>query len=285
MYVFGLILATVRGVLILCLVALHGAAVALLPEQSWRARAKVIQSFGRTLTWALGIKIHREGEPSRESAILVSTHRSYADIPVLAGINPVVFLAKAELAGWPVIGWAARKARTVFVDRHDPESRERSRLTLRERLAEGLSVLVFSEGTTSERGTLLPLKPGMFHEAASANLPIQVVYLEFGEDADSWVSGSVGEHFYVRFSRWRTYVKVVYRERLIRAQEGEDMPGKRMCAEATAWLESEITREVGEVREGNELYLEEQRQRALQRQQSHQQSRGEDPRHDSDSAS
>ena len=249
----GWTLATARALLIVCLVAFHGAVIGLLPETSSKSRAWVIQSFGRTITWALGIQITLTGTPSEARAILISNHRSYADIPVLAGLCPVVFLAKAELAGWPVIGWAARKARTVFVDRHDQESRERSRNTLRERLSEGFSVLVFCEGTTSARGTLLPLKSGMFHEAAAGNLPIQVVYLEYTEDDDSWANDdTIAQHFYARFCRSRTHIKIVYRQGLMRAHADEPQPGLRMHDEATAWLHAQIRQEVGELRERSE---------------------------------
>ena len=245
----GWTLATIRAVLIVFLVASHGGMIALLPETSSKLRAYVIQSFGRTITWALGVRVTTFGAPSIERAIIIANHRSYSDIPVLAGLCPVVFLAKAELAGWPVIGWAARKARTVFVDRHDPKSREHSRKTLRDRLSEGLSVLVFSEGTTSARGTLLPLKPGMFHEAALAQLPIQVVYLEYSEDDDSWINDdTIADHFYARFSRWNTHIKVVYRKELMHASIDEVRPGQRMCEEATAWLHAQIKRDFGDIR-------------------------------------
>ena len=245
----GWALATTRALLVVCLIASHGVMVGILPETSSRLRAWVIQSFGRTITWALGVQITLSGTPSEERAILISNHRSYVDIPVLAGLCPVVFLAKAEVAGWPIIGMAARKARTVFVDRHDQESRERSRRTLRARLAEGFSILVFCEGTTSARGTLLPLKSGMFHEAAAGDLPIQVVYLEYAEDDDSWVSDdTIAQHFYSRFCRWRTHINVVYRRGLLRARAGESQPGLRMHDEATAWLHEQIREEVGELR-------------------------------------
>ena len=244
----GLFLAMIRMLLIIGLVATHGALIGLLPEKRRSARAWVMQSFGRTLTWTLGIRITLVGQPSEERAILISNHRSYADIPVLAGITPVVFLAKAELAGWPVIGWAARKARTVFVDRHNPESRERSRKELGSRLEEGLSVLVFSEGTTTARGRLDPLKPGMFHEAVEAGLPLQLVYLEFSEDEDSWIGdANVAGHFFSRFSRWRSDVKVCFRDDLLNLNQ-DDMTGTELCQLATAWFHEQIQLEIGEIR-------------------------------------
>lgn len=247
--IFGFLLAASRMTIVVMLIAFHGLLIALLPEQSHKARAKVIRSWGWSITKTLGIRIVLRGQPSSEHAILIATHKSYADIPVLAGLKPVVFLAKAELATWPIMGWTARKARTVFVDRNSPESRERSRHTLRQRISEGLSVLVFSEGTTSSRGVLKPLKAGMFHEAAAADLPIQLVYVEFAEDEDSWVDEmSVATHFFARFSRWRTEVLIDYRSELLRGDREEAEPGRRMCEEATQWFQEQIRREVGELR-------------------------------------
>lgn len=249
MKLLGKILAVFRLIIILCLVPLHGFLVSILPNKSHRLRALVIQSFGKTLTWTLGVKITRVGQPSSQHAILISNHRSYADIPILAGLSPVVFLAKVDVANWPLLGWAARKARTVFVDRNDPNSRGKSRVELRTRLEEGLSVLVFSEGTTTARGTLNPLKPGMFHEAAAADLPIQLVYIEFEEDEDSWIGDeSVSQHFFTRFNRWHTSVKVVYKDGLMYGNSHNKNPGLSLCESATKWFHEQIIREVGELR-------------------------------------
>ena len=249
MFIFGKLLALTRLVLILFLVSLHGFLVAILPQNSHALRARIIQSFGRTLTWALGIKVHRKGQGASQRAILISNHRSYADIPVLCGLNPVVFLAKAEVANWPVLGWAARKARTVFVDRNDPQSREKSRRALRTRLEEGFSVLVFSEGTTTARGTLKPLKPGMFHEASTAQLPIQLVYIEFSQEEDSWIGDEpVSKHFFERFSQWRTHVTVEFNDTLLTADLHQENPGLHLCEQATTWLHERIIEEVGELK-------------------------------------
>lgn len=253
---FGKLLACFRLILVIGLIAFHGLWVALLPETKHRARAQAIKSFGRSLTWALGICIKQVGQPDAQAGILISNHRSYADIPVLSGISPVVFLAKAELQAWPVIGFAARKARTVFVDRQDPKSRENSRRLLKERLAEGFSVLVFSEGTTTARGTLAPLKPGMFHEAVEADLPIQLVYIEFAEDEDSWVDDHpVSHHFFDRFSRRRTEVKVLYRSGLMYPPQQEDKThaGHALCEQAKQWFHEQIRNEIGELREGSKV--------------------------------
>ena len=247
--ILGKSLALIRMIMVIFLVTLHGILVALVPEKKHKLRANVIHSFGKTLTWTLGIKINQRGQAPKQNAILIANHRSYADIPVLCGISPVVFLAKSEVDSWPIIGFAARKARTVFVDRKDPQSREKSRSLLRNRLEDGFSVLVFSEGTTTERGTLAPLKPGMFHEAAAAQLPIQLVYIEFAKDEDPWVGDTaLSSHFFNRFSRWHTFVTVLFHDQLIFADQNQESPGHNLCRFATEWLHEQIINEVGELR-------------------------------------
>ena len=217
----------------------HASLLVLCPDKMRGFRLKVLKSWGWSLYTIVGISVHVEGHPAKEGVILISNHRSYMDIPILMGLSPCVFLAKAELQNWPVIGWAATVARTVFVDRNNLESRTKSRETLRERLSEGLSVLIFAEGTTIQRGDLRPLKPGMFHEAAEAQLPIQLVCIEVEKDEDAWTDNArVGQHFFSRFGYWRTYVFVRFQSGLIRGGEGE---GAHMCTQAEEWLRTQIT--------------------------------------------
>ena len=236
--------AYLRAALMIISTLWHATLLALTPTRAHALRYRVMGSWGRSLTWLMGIDLTVDGAPTPRGALLISNHRSYADIPILMGLKPCVFLAKAELRAWPVIGWGAAAARTVFVDRASPESRQASRDALRERLAEGLSVLVFAEGTTVAQGELLPLKPGMFHEAAQADLPIQLVSLRFEDPASVWVGDeSVGLNFARVFGApflggARVRVRVTYRPDLL---QGAD--GLALCAEAQGWLEGEVRRE------------------------------------------
>jgi 1-acyl-sn-glycerol-3-phosphate acyltransferase len=217
----------------------HAALLSLTPTRAHSFRYRVMGAWGRTLTWIMGLELSVEGAPAEGGALLICNHRSYADIPILMGLKPCVFLAKAELRSWPVIGWGAQAARTVFVDRGSPESRQASRDALRARLAEGLSVLVFAEGTTVAQGQLLPLKPGMFHEAAQADLPIQLVSLAFEDPASVWVGDDpVAQNFARVFGGGRVRVRVNYRPALLQGTDGAEL-----CAEAQRWLEGEVRRE------------------------------------------
>ena len=232
-------IAYLKLLLIIASTFIHAGLIALLFGRLQGLKDALLKSWGRTLSWVLGVKVTHEGVKSRarEGAIVIANHTSYADIPVLMAHMPSVFLAKAEVSKWPVIGWAGRVVGTVFVDRSSPESREASRELLKRRVAEGARVLVFAEGTTTPRGEVHPLKPGMFHEAASAGLPIQLVSLEFAEDSDAWVGDDpLWPHFVRTFGRLRTRAHLHVHAEVLR---GED--GHQLREEAERWLKEQAT--------------------------------------------
>ncbi|HZN53706.1 MAG TPA: lysophospholipid acyltransferase family protein, partial [Candidatus Polarisedimenticolaceae bacterium] len=80
--------------------------------------ATACRAWGRTLCAILSIRRVVEGRLPSEGVFLVAAnHLSYVDILVLGSLYPSVFLAKREIASWPVFGWIARGAGTLFVDR------------------------------------------------------------------------------------------------------------------------------------------------------------------------
>ena len=211
-----------------------------LTHRSWvGVRASLLKAWGRGLTWLMGIHVTLEGAPPAEGVIMIANHTSYADIPILMGLRPCSFLAKAEVARWPLIGWGARLAGTVFVDRSSPESRLASRTTLKERVEEGAAILVFSEGTTTPRGEVHALKPGMFYEAESAQVAIQLVSLEYQDDEAAWVGDEpLWPNFVQVYGRLgATHVRVRYRPELLSGAGGDEM-----TATAERWLKSEAER-------------------------------------------
>ena len=103
----------------------------------------------------MGIKVVvREGVQPREAGILMANHRSYVDVMFFRSATPQIYLSKIEVKNWPLIGWGAKALDVVFVDRSSKESRSASRAELAERIRNGLSPVVFPEGTTVDRGLL-----------------------------------------------------------------------------------------------------------------------------------
>ena len=105
--------------------------------------------------------------------LVVANHRSPIDILVLVKYFGGVVLSRADLAQWPVLGLAARRAETIFVDRQDTLSGITAIRTIRERLQQGRTVIVFPEGSTSLGDEVRPFLGGAF--AAARGLPVEII--------------------------------------------------------------------------------------------------------------
>jgi 1-acyl-sn-glycerol-3-phosphate acyltransferase len=106
--------------------------------------------------------------------IYVSNHTSFLDIPGLMMLLPgqVRPLAKKELLKIPIFGWIASSA-AIIVDRSSPESRKKSIDRLKAFLKDGISILIFAEGTQNRSKNLLqPFKDGAFRIAVDTQQPI-----------------------------------------------------------------------------------------------------------------
>ncbi|WP_372972341.1 lysophospholipid acyltransferase family protein [Marinobacter sp.] len=131
----------------------------------------------------LGIRITERGSPPEGPVLLLSNHISWTDIPVLGGLMEIRFLSKAEVADWPLVGWLARQAGTLFIRRGSGEAAQR-REDITRTLQAGQSVLVFPEGTTSSGLTVLPFFPRLIGAATAAEVPVvpvSIAYLREGE--------------------------------------------------------------------------------------------------------
>lgn len=118
-------------------------------------------------------------EPGK-SYIYMANHQSNFDIPVLLGYLPVQFrwLAKAELFKIPVFGRAMLGAGYVKIDRFNQESAFKSIEEAAQRMKDGVSVMIFPEGTRSRDGNIRPFKKGGFVMAVDSGVPIVPVILK-----------------------------------------------------------------------------------------------------------
>ena len=129
-------------------------------------------------TRCLGFRLQVEGEPADATVLYVSNHISWSDIPILGGRVPLRFLSKAEVGTWPVIGWLARQAGTLFIVRGGGRAGA-ARADIASALAAGQSVLVFPEGTTTSGLTVLPFHSRLLHAAADAGVDIQPISIAY----------------------------------------------------------------------------------------------------------
>jgi 1-acyl-sn-glycerol-3-phosphate acyltransferase len=113
----------------------------------------------------LGLAVRRIGTPeSGPSILFVSNHVSYIDITVLGSLIKGSFIAKAEVARWPLFGWLAKLQRSVFIDRRI-RSTATQRAAVAARLAAGGALILFAEGTSGDGNRVLPFKTALFAAA------------------------------------------------------------------------------------------------------------------------
>lgn len=142
-----------------------------------------ICTWARILLWFCGVGTEASGKenlPSDGSFLLMSTHNSHFDIPVLLKEVPRQFriVAKKVLFKIPVFGWIMSAAGYVCVDRRDREQAFASLDRAAEIVKNGMPLLIFPEGTRSPDGSLGPFKKGGFVLATKADVPIIPVVVE-----------------------------------------------------------------------------------------------------------
>lgn len=141
------------------------------------SRARVPgQIFFRYFKRLAGITVRQEGAPldARDVGgyLIASNHVSYFDVAALGPAHPMAFVAKSEVAGWPVIGWLAGLAGTIFVNRKSRIASARDKRVIRARLDRGEAIVLFPEGTSSDGQRVLPFKSalmGAVDEAGDAD--------------------------------------------------------------------------------------------------------------------
>jgi 1-acyl-sn-glycerol-3-phosphate acyltransferase len=122
----------------------------------------IARNYYRLLCFLLGLRVRIVGEPAQKGAVLyVSNHVSWADIVVIGSIRPVAFVAKKEVAKWPLVGITAKIQRTVFVDRTRRHRTADAVDEIVQRLADGTSVVLFAEGTSSDGNRVLPFRSAL----------------------------------------------------------------------------------------------------------------------------
>lgn len=135
--------------------------------------------------------------------VVLSTHQSaWETIYLYYAVSPVCPILKKELLNIPFWGWAMRLQKPIAIDRSKPREAGRSLLTQgRQRLRDGLSVVIFPEGTRSAAGELKPFSRGGAKLAVTANTPVLPVIHNAG---DCWPAHTILKRpgtIHVRFGK------------------------------------------------------------------------------------
>ncbi len=176
-------IATLRALLMLALLVL--VSLLLIPVQllanrfGWRINRWLPVVWHTVARRVLGLRIRVVGSPAPLRPLLMTAnHVSWIDIVALGSLAPVSFIAKAEVAGWPIFGTLARLQRTVFVDRTRRGDTGRVAEEIAGRMTAGDAMILFAEGTSSNGNEVLPFRSALVGAAArlaaSAGGPVHV---------------------------------------------------------------------------------------------------------------
>ena len=205
----------------------------------WRIRGErsdhfAIRTWSAGLLRVFGMRTRRFGTPLPGAAMFVANHVSWIDITLLHSQRTVGFVAKAEIARWPLVGWLATQAGTIYHHRGDNDSLHGVMHQMLARLQEGRAVGVFPEGRTCNGRELGAFHARIFQPAVLAACPVQPVALKYGAggSAQTLVAFRPRENFVQNF--WRLLgepsrpVEVHFLEPTLAAAEGE---GRRRLAQ------------------------------------------------------
>ena len=140
-----------------------------LPETA--ARARWLHRYSRKLLKGWRISASSSGR-FPEEGLIVANHLSYLDILLLSSVAPCVFVSKSEVRHWPLIGLAAKISATIFVVREKGQATREANRQVERRLGEGVTVVLFAEGTSTDSSCVLPFRPPLFEPAVQLHVPI-----------------------------------------------------------------------------------------------------------------
>ena len=127
----------------------------------------------------LGVRVRASGVAHAGAALFVANHISWLDIFCIAAVCPTHFLAKQDVAAWPLFGWLCRRAGTAFIRRGGDNGAAEAMEQLAWRLRQGQRVLVFPEGTSTAGETVRRFYPRLFQAALLARCPVQAIALRY----------------------------------------------------------------------------------------------------------
>jgi 1-acyl-sn-glycerol-3-phosphate acyltransferase len=117
--------------------------------------------------------------PIPKSGLLVSNHLGYLDILVIAALTPAVFVSKAEVRTWPVIGWLTSIAGTLYIVRERRTHVGVVNKEIQSALADGALVVVFPEGSSTNGEQILPFRSPLLDPVTHGDHPIATGYIHY----------------------------------------------------------------------------------------------------------
>lgn len=150
-----------------------------------KQQEKIIQYWCKKLLSIFEIKVELKGFEAQllnqKNYLIVSNHISWLDIIIIQSIKPSIFVAKSDVASWPLFGWVAHVTGTIFIKRDKVSDIKKALKKMKRRLMKR-SVCIFPEGTSTNGRYVLPFKSNLFQSSIDSNKSILPICLRYQED-------------------------------------------------------------------------------------------------------
>ena len=178
---------------------------------SQRLQHWVMQTWGKSILFVLGIKVYRNELPKNKNFILMPNHRSYIDIFIVAALTPAAMVAKEEIKNWPFGKLGIKVTNSILVNRSEIKSLIKTMTKIKESVNQGIPVILFPEGGTYNGPLTKPFKKGSFQIAAEANIPVIPMAIHYKDEDDAWVgNNTLLSHFFIQMGKPVTKVYINY---------------------------------------------------------------------------
>ena len=136
------------------------------------------------IRWILGIRIRVIGAmppkaPTNTGFFFVCNHVSYLDGIILSSVFPMLFIGRGDLKDWPLLGIFTRLSGTIFVNRNSAANIHADIAHIESVLRNGVNVILFPEGTTTDGNKILPFKSAFFQAPISCQCPIVALSINY----------------------------------------------------------------------------------------------------------
>ena len=156
-----------------------GICLVLFPWIAPESKKNRIQLWSQQLLGIVGVRVKMNLTSMPGGTVVVSNHISWLDIFVINSLAPCRFVAKSDIRSWPLLGWMAEQAGTIYISRGSKADVKRIYQYLIDQIEAGERVAFFPEGTTARQGEVLPFHANLFEAAIHAKVPVQPFALRY----------------------------------------------------------------------------------------------------------
>lgn len=155
-----------------------------LPAGGMTLMRRAHRTWQRVVLMILGVRLKVSGRLPDGPCLVVANHITWLDIVMLQALWPMWLVAKAEIRHWPLIGWLAHLAGTIFIQRGSVESRRQAARRMSALLKRGERVGIFPEGGIRRENGIKLFHAPLFGPAIRVRIPVVPLAIRYDRNGD-----------------------------------------------------------------------------------------------------